>query len=111
MTSTADRTVPPDAATRFRAPTYVRNVIDRDRLLAVLREGGGRQSAVIHAPAGYGKTTLAVQWLAILQDDGAATWPGWVCTATTSIRTGSSRTCSEALGAGPPRGRRGRSTI
>ena len=32
---------------------------------------------VIHAPAGYGKTTLAVQWLAILQDDGAlVAWLG-----------------------------------
>jgi serine/threonine-protein kinase PknK len=77
MTSTVDRTVPPDAATRFRAPTYVRNVIDRERLLAVLRDGGGRQLAVIHAPAGYGKTTLAVQWLRTLQDDGATTaWLG-----------------------------------
>ena len=53
MTSTG-RTAPPDASTRFRAPTYVSNVIERGRLLTMLRAGGGRQLVVIHAPAGYG---------------------------------------------------------
>ena len=73
-----DRThAPPDASTRFRAPTYVRNVIERRRLLATLRAGAGRQLVVIHAPAGYGKTTLAVQWLQELQHDGAdVAWLG-----------------------------------
>ena len=76
MTSTA-RGAPPDASTRFRAPTYVRNVIERRRLLATLRAGAGRQLVVIHAPAGYGKTTLAVQWLQELQHDGAdVAWLG-----------------------------------
>ncbi len=77
MTSTTRRTVPLDASTRFRAPTYVRNVIERRRLLAMLRAGDGRQLVVIHAPAGYGKTTLAVQWLQVLQDEGAeVAWLG-----------------------------------
>ena len=32
---------------------------------------------VIHAPAGYGKTTLAVQWLRVLEDEGAVVaWLG-----------------------------------
>ena len=76
MTSTA-RGGPPDASTRFRAPTYVRNVIERRRLLATLRAGAGRQLVVIHAPAGYGKTTLAVQWLQELQREGAdVAWLG-----------------------------------
>jgi serine/threonine-protein kinase PknK len=76
MTSTG-RTAPPDASTRFRAPTYVSNVIERGRLLAMLRAGAGRQLVVIHAPAGYGKTTLAVQWLQVLQDEGAhVAWLG-----------------------------------
>ena len=76
MTSTA-RGGPPDASTRFRAPTYVRNVIERRRLLAALRAGAGRQLVVIHAPAGYGKTTLAVQWLQELQREGAdVAWLG-----------------------------------
>jgi len=65
------------ASTRFRAPTYVRNVIERRRLLATLRAGAGRQFVVIHAPAGYGKTTLAVQWQQELQHDGAdVAWLG-----------------------------------
>ena len=41
MTSTARRTVPLDASTRFRAPTYVRNVIERGRLLTMLRARAG----------------------------------------------------------------------
>ena len=76
MTSAAGG-VPVDASTRFRAPTYVRNVIERRRLLGMLRAGSGRQLVVIHAPAGYGKTTLAVQWLRVLEDEGGAVaWLG-----------------------------------
>ena len=77
MTSAARGGVPVDASTRFRAPTYVRNVIERRRLLGMLRAGSGRQLVVIHAPAGYGKTTLAVQWLRVLEDEGGAVaWLG-----------------------------------
>ena len=77
MTSAAWGGVPVDASTRFRAPTYVRNVIERRRLLGMLRAGSGRQLVVIHAPAGYGKTTLAVQWLRVLEDEGGAVaWLG-----------------------------------
>src|SRR5687768_14839564 len=77
MASVARRVVPVDASTRFRAPTYVRNVIERRRLLGMLRAGAGRQLVVIHAPAGYGKTTLAVQWLRVLEDEGAVVaWLG-----------------------------------
>ena len=77
MTSTSQQSAQLHASTRFLAPTYVRNVIERERLLGALRDGGGRQLVVIHAPAGYGKTTLAVQWLRVLQDEGAvAAWLG-----------------------------------
>lgn len=77
MTSTSQQSAPLHASTRFRAPTYVRNVIERERLLGALRDGGDRQLVVIHAPAGYGKTTLAVHWLRVLQDEGAvAAWLG-----------------------------------
>ena len=34
----------------------------RDRLIQTLREGGRRRLILIHAPAGFGKSTLAVQW-------------------------------------------------
>jgi serine/threonine-protein kinase PknK len=52
MTSGARRATPVDAPTRFRAPAYVRNLIERRRLLGLLRAGSGRQLVVIHAPAG-----------------------------------------------------------
>ena len=72
------RRAPRDAASaRFRAPTHVHNVIERRRVLEGLRRAEPRRLTVIHAPAGYGKTTLAVQWLAILQDSGAlVAWLG-----------------------------------
>ncbi|MEK6442092.1 hypothetical protein [Pseudonocardia sp. T1-2H] len=52
-------------------------MIERRRLLDGLRGSAGRQLTVIHAPAGYGKTTLAVQWLEVLQNAGASVaWLG-----------------------------------
>jgi LuxR family transcriptional regulator, maltose regulon positive regulatory protein len=38
------------------------HIIERPRLIARFREGGGARVAVLAAPAGYGKTTLARQW-------------------------------------------------
>lgn len=78
MSSTTSAEPPPrDAAARFQAPTYVRNVVDRERLIDLLRAGANRQFVVIHAPAGYGKTTLAVQWLRVLENEGSAVaWLG-----------------------------------
>jgi serine/threonine-protein kinase PknK len=71
------RTMPRAASVRFQAPAYVRNLIERRRLLAVLHAGRDRQLTLIHAPAGYGKTTLAVQWSRLLEADGATVaWLG-----------------------------------
>jgi LuxR family maltose regulon positive regulatory protein len=38
------------------------HIIERPRLIARFEEGGGSRVAVLAAPAGYGKTTLARQW-------------------------------------------------
>ena len=77
MTVAQRRAVPQEASVRFRAPTHVHNVIQRCRLLDLLRDSGARRLTVIHAPAGYGKTTLAVQWLEQLQAGGAVVaWLG-----------------------------------
>ena len=74
MTTLRQLPLPP-AATRFRAPAPVG--VERRRLLELLRAGRDRRLTVIHAPAGYGKTTLAVQWLHDLSDDGATVaWLG-----------------------------------
>lgn len=62
---------PAAASTKYRPPTSVRQLLPRTRLLEKLRGGGARRLIVIHGPAGFGKTTLAVQWRAVLADEGA----------------------------------------
>lgn len=74
---TAVPTAPPTAVTKFRPPTPTREPIARPRLLDMLRAGGRRRLAVIHAPAGFGKSTLAAQWRAELTEgDVAVAWIG-----------------------------------
>lgn len=63
---------PPVPLTRFHPPSQSRPLIDRDRLIETLRGGAGRRLTLIHGPAGYGKTTLAGQWSALLAEQGAA---------------------------------------
>ncbi|MFD3594760.1 protein kinase [Nocardia sp. NPDC058640] len=87
MPSTTTGTLPPTAATKFRPPTPAREPFPRQRLLDVLRDGGQRRLALIHAPAGFGKSTVATQWRADLatrdipvawlgvdQDDDSEIW-------------------------------------
>lgn len=67
---------PPTVTTRFRPPTPVRNEVIRaslvDRIDAI-----DPRFVVIHAPAGYGKSTLASQWLRILNSRKRCTvWLG-----------------------------------
>ncbi|WP_330227966.1 protein kinase [Nocardia sp. NBC_00508] len=70
-------TMPPTAATKFRPPTPTRAPVPRPRLLDILRAGGRRRLAVIHGPAGFGKSTLAAQWRAELAEgDTAVAWIG-----------------------------------
>ncbi|MGW4091018.1 protein kinase domain-containing protein [Nocardia sp. NPDC004750] len=70
-------TTPPTAVTKFWPPTPTREPIPRPRLLDILRAGGRRRLTVIHAPAGFGKSTLAAQWRAELSEgDAAVAWIG-----------------------------------
>ncbi|WP_433197717.1 protein kinase domain-containing protein [Nocardia sp. CA-107356] len=70
-------TLPPTAATKFRPPTPARDPVPRPRLLDTLRAGGRRRLAVIHAPAGFGKSTVAAQWRSELTDGGVpVAWLG-----------------------------------
>ena len=50
---------PPAPATRFHPPSPTRALVDRDRLIDILRAGQGRRLTVIHGPTGFGKSTLA----------------------------------------------------
>nr|WP_188830297.1 serine/threonine-protein kinase [Nocardia camponoti] len=71
------RTFPPTAATKFRPPTPARERLPRQRLLDVFRAGGQRRLALVHAPAGFGKSTLVAQWRAALVAHGiAVAWLG-----------------------------------
>jgi len=63
---------PTSARTKFQVPTYVGGLVERARLIDVLRSGRSCRLTLIHAPAGFGKTTLAVQWERILRREGAA---------------------------------------
>lgn len=49
-------------ASKLRAPTWRGALIARPQLLAALEGVLTRKLALIHGPAGFGKTTLATQW-------------------------------------------------
>src|SRR5258705_1937333 len=67
---------PPTPATKYRPRVATRSMLARDRLIEVLRAGGRRRLVLIHAPSGYGKSTLAAQWRDELTRDGVAA--GWL---------------------------------
>jgi ATP/maltotriose-dependent transcriptional regulator MalT len=69
-TATGPATAPPAPATKFRPPRRPRGQVLRHRLIDALRAGDRRRLSLIHAPAGYGKTTLAAQWGEELAHDG-----------------------------------------
>jgi len=50
--------------TKLEPPRPLVEAIERPRLLGILDEGATRRLLLLSAPAGYGKTTLAAQWLA-----------------------------------------------
>jgi ATP/maltotriose-dependent transcriptional regulator MalT len=67
---------PPTPATKYRPPVPTRSLVTRDRLLDVLRAGGRRRFVLIHAPSGFGKSTLAAQWREELSHEDVAV--GWL---------------------------------
>ncbi|MBV6760241.1 serine/threonine-protein kinase [Rhodococcus opacus] len=64
------RLAPPSPATKFRPPTAPKALVPRARLLEALRAARRRRLVLIHAPAGYGKSTLAAQWREVLVEGG-----------------------------------------
>ncbi|MFC9840174.1 protein kinase [Rhodococcus sp. NPDC127530] len=63
---------PPCAVTKYRPPTPSRALVVRTRLADRLKDAGRRRLMLIHAPAGFGKSTLAAQWRETLIDNGVA---------------------------------------
>ena len=60
--------------TKLNVPARRPNLVSRARLVARLHDGlqNGRRLTLVSATAGYGKTTLVVDWLA--EVDRAAAW-------------------------------------
>lgn len=63
---------PPTPATRYRPSVPTGSLVSRGRLTDILRAGGRRRLILLHAPSGFGKSTLAAQWREELASDGAA---------------------------------------
>jgi LuxR family maltose regulon positive regulatory protein len=55
----------PILATKLYIPSHRPNVVLRPRLIARLNEGLHRKLTLVAAPAGFGKTTLLSEWLAL----------------------------------------------
>ena len=65
----------PLIATKLQIPKPRRDLVPRDRLTATLEHGTQSRFTLISAPAGFGKTTLLVTWLAGRTHDAhAAAW-------------------------------------
>jgi serine/threonine-protein kinase PknK len=62
----------PTPASKYQPPVPTRSLVARGRLTEVLRAGGRRRVILIHAPSGFGKSTLAAQWREELLRDGVA---------------------------------------
>ncbi len=69
---TVAATTPPTPTTKYRPPGPTRSLVPRSRLTDALRAGGRRRLVFIHAPSGFGKSTLAAQWREELLRGGIA---------------------------------------
>jgi LuxR family maltose regulon positive regulatory protein len=60
--------------TKLFVPRLRRTVVTRSRLSERLSGGTGATLTLVSAPAGFGKTTAVVAWLAQLPKDQAVAW-------------------------------------
>jgi len=61
---------------KLAPPVLRRDAIGRERLMQLLERALPAKLLFIHAPAGYGKTTLMVQWYKQLREAGEGA--GWI---------------------------------
>ncbi|MGW5515101.1 protein kinase domain-containing protein [Nocardia africana] len=64
---------PPSASTKYRPPATQGATVTRVQLLEQLSSRGQPRLVLIHAPAGFGKSTVAAQRLEALEVEGVAT--------------------------------------
>ena len=64
---------PPTVDTKYRPPSPAHPTVQRTRLLDQFRSDTSARLILIHGPAGYGKTTLAAQYLRVLEGAGRKT--------------------------------------
>tara|TARA_R110000787_G_scaffold78941_5_gene172423 strand:+ start:521 stop:3313 length:2793 start_codon:yes stop_codon:yes gene_type:complete len=65
----------PLVTTKFRPPNNRGRLIERPQLIESLRATMDRKLALVHGPAGFGKTTLVAQWFDELKTNGVgAAW-------------------------------------
>jgi ATP/maltotriose-dependent transcriptional regulator MalT len=67
---------PATPLTKYRPQTSTTTLVARERLMDILRTGGRRRLILIHAPSGFGKSTLAAQWREELMRAGVTV--GWL---------------------------------
>lgn len=63
--------LPEIALSKTGAPLVAKSRIERKHLLEALQQATDRRLILLKAPAGYGKTTLGVDWAALLRRAGA----------------------------------------
>ncbi len=62
-------------STKLRFSQTRPKLVARPRLIAKLKREAGRKLTLISAPAGFGKTTLLLEWLRVLADsEGSVAW-------------------------------------
>ena len=61
---------------KFHVPRRRQGLVSRPRLIERFGRGGEPALTLVSAPAGFGKTTLLTEWLAVGHEDGRAT--AWV---------------------------------
>lgn len=59
--------------TKFYAPRRRSGVVSRPHLIARVHLGTQSKLALVSAPAGFGKSTLLAEWLALASADGSVT--------------------------------------
>ncbi|MCZ0951722.1 MAG: hypothetical protein OXJ56_03990, partial [Rhodospirillaceae bacterium] len=60
-------------SSHLRPPQYNIGLVDRPRLTEQFDRAGARRLLIVHAPAGFGKTTALYQWVTRLQAESSST--------------------------------------